>query len=138
MAIIKAGEEEKTKTYSALCSMREPVAPSDLAQLNGLSNIQILQHTPIRVLHRRANAQRPRTIHDFNAQPAADPHRFRLIIKTQAGTYVKEFIHGDLGRTEPSISALLGREVECDELDVMCVDLVWPPNQRRVDCLSVG
>lgn len=53
---------------------------------------------------------------------------FRL--ETQAGTYVKEFIHGDFGRTKPSLRDLLGLttgEVDIIELDVEYVNMEWPP-----------
>ena len=40
-------------------------------------------------------------------------------ITTQAGLYVKEFISGDEGRTEPSISGLLNNKVKKIELDVI-------------------
>jgi len=36
-----------------------------------------------------------------------DAHYFRLYLCTEAGTYIKEFVHGDLGRTQPSVSILL-------------------------------
>jgi tRNA pseudouridine synthase 10 len=40
---------------------------------------------------------------------------FKLDIKTQAGTYIKEFVHGDFGRTQPSLGHLLGG---------VCVDIL--------------
>ena len=43
---------------------------------------------------------------------------FKLYLKTQAGTYVKEFVHGDLGRTRPNISELLGFPADILALDV--------------------
>lgn len=51
-------------------------------------------------------------------------------METQAGTYVKEFVHGDFGRTRPSLADLLGvssGEVDILELDVEGVDMEWPP-----------
>lgn len=51
---------------------------------------------------------------------------FILHLKTQAGTYVKEFVHGDFGRTKPSISDLLQKEVDILALDVTSIDLDWP------------
>lgn len=47
-----------------------------------------------------------------------DPHHFKLSMKTQAGTYVKEFVHGDLGRTKPNLRTLLDADVDILELDV--------------------
>jgi tRNA pseudouridine synthase 10 len=39
-------------------------------------------------------------------------HYFVLHMITSAGTYVKEFVHGDLGRTVPSIGSLLESEAD--------------------------
>lgn len=45
-------------------------------------------------------------------------HWFCLRMSTSAGTYVKEFVHGDCGRTSPSISSLLGgARIDITELD---------------------
>ncbi len=41
-----------------------------------------------------------------------------LHLSTQAGTYVKEFVHGDFQRTRPSLRELLQREVDIVALDV--------------------
>lgn len=35
-----------------------------------------------------------------------------------AGTYIKEFVHGDLGRTTPNVGSLIGKEVDILQLDV--------------------
>lgn len=45
---------------------------------------------------------------------------------TQAGTYVKEFVHGDFGRTKPSVGDLIGAEVDILALDVISINLDWP------------
>lgn len=51
-----------------------------------------------------------------------------LKLHTQAGTYIKEYVHGDLGRTLPNLASV-GEIHSADllELDVMDVDLIWPP-----------
>eukprot|EP00898_Chlorokybus_atmophyticus_P000072 jgi/Chlat1/1065/Chrsp110S01562 len=48
--------------------------------------------------------------------------------KELAGTYIKEFVHGDLGRTHPNLGSLLGGNVETDilQLDVTDIDLPFP------------
>lgn len=48
-------------------------------------------------------------------------------MKTQAGTYVKEFVHGDFGRTKPSIKEIIESEVDILALDVTAIELDWPP-----------
>ncbi|KAI8807791.1 hypothetical protein BJ742DRAFT_298112 [Cladochytrium replicatum] len=82
---------------------------------------------------------------------SCDPHRLiEVEMRTSAGTYIKEFVHGDNGRTKPSLVGLLGIEgVEgaevtrhvskerntevVDYADVLCLDVTavhldWPPN----------
>jgi tRNA pseudouridine synthase 10 len=43
---------------------------------------------------------------------------FILRLTTSAGTYVKEFVHGDMGRTEPNVGMLLGCDADILQLDV--------------------
>ncbi|KAJ3149021.1 putative tRNA pseudouridine synthase Pus10 [Geranomyces variabilis] len=64
---------------------------------------------------------------DATAQHNAMTDLVRVDLKTSAGTYVKEFMHGDGGRTVPSLKDLL--EVESatvETLDVLEVHLDWP------------
>lgn len=49
---------------------------------------------------------RPKIIHSMRTE-FINSHFFILHLVTSAGTYVKEFVHGDLGRTIPSIGTLL-------------------------------
>lgn len=49
-----------------------------------------------------------------------------LDVVTQAGTYVKELVHGEFGRTYPSISSIIGQEIDIVALDVNAIDLDWP------------
>ena len=43
---------------------------------------------------------------------------FKLTLCTQAGTYVKEFVHGDFGRTSPNLCSILDCDVDIIALDV--------------------
>ena len=43
---------------------------------------------------------------------------FRLHVLASAGTYIKELVHGDLGRTTPSVGSLLDTECDILQLDV--------------------
>jgi tRNA pseudouridine synthase 10 len=54
-----------------------------------------------------------------------------LDIVTQAGTYVKELVHGEFGRTNPSISAFIDMEIDIVALDVMSIDLNFPKSLTR-------
>ncbi|XP_005525571.1 PREDICTED: putative tRNA pseudouridine synthase Pus10 [Pseudopodoces humilis] len=123
---MKEGEEEKTKTYSALIWTDKAIQREDIAFLDDIKELKLDQKTPLRVLHRRPLAVRCRLIHTMKSE-YIDEHHFRLHLKTQAGTYIKEFVHGDFGRTKPNIGALLNRTADILELDVESVDVDWPP-----------
>ncbi|XP_037781291.1 tRNA pseudouridine synthase Pus10-like [Penaeus monodon] len=124
--VLKEGEEEKTKAYCALCLARDGYDPKVLDRLSGMTELTLCQKTPIRVLHRRCLATRRKIIHKMLAS-RVDDYFFKLHLTTQAGTYIKEFVHGDLGRTTPSLGSLLGLEVDIIALDVENVALDWPP-----------
>lgn len=47
-------------------------------------------------------------------------------ITTQAGTYVKELIHGEFGRTHPSIFSIIDQWIDIVSLDVINIELDWP------------
>lgn len=55
------------------------------------------------------------------------PNALILDVVTQAGTYIKELVHGEFGRTEPSIQSIIGQPVDIISLDVLAIDLDWPP-----------
>lgn len=124
--ILKEGEEEKTKAYCALCIAHKGYDSSVLEKLGRISQLTVQQKTPLRVLHRRPLATRHRIIHSMRASPV-DDHFFKLHLTTQAGTYIKEFVHGDLGRTSPNLGSILGLDMDIIALDVENVALDWPP-----------
>lgn len=123
------GQEEKEKSYRAFCYSKVPILGDLIRKLHDKAPIEIVQKTPVRVLKRRSLLDRPRTIFTMSGLPM-DEHHFHLRLTTQAGTYIKEFVHGDFGRTRPCLSELLGLEtgtIDILELDVENVNLQWPP-----------
>lgn len=126
MSRMKEGEEEKTKTYTALVWTLKPIKKEDLTFIDDIKDLTLDQKTPLRVLHRRALAVRQRVIHSMTTR-FLDSHHFHLELKTQAGTYIKEFVHGDFGRTKPNMCVLLNTDTDILELDVESVDVDWPP-----------
>lgn len=123
---LKEGEEMKRKSYSALCIVKKQLTEADLEKLKLTKDLKINQKTPLRVLHRRPLAIRPRIIHNIEGEILSD-NRLKLYLETQAGTYVKEFVHSDFGRTVPSLGSILGTDADILELDVESVQLDWPP-----------
>ncbi|KAI9256115.1 hypothetical protein EDC94DRAFT_650501 [Helicostylum pulchrum] len=137
-SIIKEGEETKTKRYRALVWLSEPLTDELIDRINqtGSKEFTIHQKTPVRVFQRRSAAIRPKVIHTSTIQRLNDnvdlssPEACYGVLKlhTQAGTYIKEYVHGDLGRTLPNLASVGGiHSADLLELDVMDVDLVWPP-----------
>lgn len=84
-------------------------------------NICLDQRTPQRVEHRRADLVRNRTILWVKADNIGDD-TFELTLETESGTYVKEFVSGDDGRTQPNFSDALGIQCKVEELDVIAIN----------------
>lgn len=127
-AMLKEGEEGKRKEYLALIWAPEVVSQEALDRLADMEDLVIHQKTPIRVLHRRTLATRDRTIHTMRGE-LVNEHHFRLKLTTQAGTYIKEFVHGDFGRTRPNLRTIMRMDVDILTLDVCEVQLDWPPHK---------
>eukprot|EP00117_Sycon_ciliatum_P026693 scpid47608/ scgid3672/ Putative tRNA pseudouridine synthase Pus10; Coiled-coil domain-containing protein 139; tRNA pseudouridine 55 synthase; tRNA pseudouridylate synthase; tRNA-uridine isomerase len=123
---MKEGEADKIKLYRALILVPGGVSCVELGPISDIKELVLNQKTPLRVLHRRTLMDRQRTVHEMSIEPVDDRH-FHLFLSTQAGTYIKEFVHGDMGRTTPNLGSLLQASVDIIELDVMGVELDWPP-----------
>lgn len=122
--LMREGEAEKQKQYAALVWISRPLEDNDLLSISSLKDLQILQRTPIRVLHRRSPLEREKLIHWMKIERIVGSSQYFLLhLCTQAGTYIKEFVHGDLGRTHPSIGSILGCRAEILRLDVTDVKM---------------
>ncbi len=117
---IKQGEVDKT--YRVKVRFEEPIKRAKLKKVvEELRGAKISQRTPSRVSHRRADKVRKRIVKDIDLE-SVDEDTASIKLKCEAGTYVKEFIHSDEGRTEPSLSTELGLDCVVEELDVIDVD----------------
>lgn len=83
------------------------------------------QRTPRRVEHRRADLVRKRRIHWVKADAIGDDS-FDLELETDSGTYVKEFVSGDDGRSVPNFSERLGIQCVVETLDVLAINYHEP------------
>jgi tRNA pseudouridine synthase 10 len=111
------------KFYKVEVEFQLPVHEPDVkTALDRLSGSLIEQRTPMRVLHRRADLVRKRSVH--SARLVSLEGQYAVIeVTCSAGLYIKELISGDEGRTKPSFSELLGVQAEVKELDVLDVDV---------------
>lgn len=121
-------ETPHAKEYEALVEMEGEPDPARVADLVG-RRIEVVQRTPERVAHRRADKDRVRWIEltalerDPEASAAAEAGRtvWRVRLRTQHGTYVKEVLSGEEGKTEPSLASLLDLPCRCLQLDVVSI-----------------
>ena len=120
VAAIKAAQPDKT--YHAACRADGPVDRARLAGIGRIRDLLLDQRTPRRVAHRRADLVRKRYVRRASVFPGSTPDRFEMRLTVQTGTYIKEFVSGDDGRTRPSVSEMLGVACECVALDVVDVD----------------
>jgi tRNA pseudouridine synthase 10 len=106
------------KTYEVEVEFDRPIGDEKLKEVvRVFKDRTIEQKTPKRVLHRRTDKIRKREITDLG---------FRIIgergaifkITGESGIYIKELIHGDEGRTKPSIAEYLDSRCIIKNLDV--------------------
>ncbi len=92
----------------------------DLAALQAAVGkpIAILQRTPERVAHRRADLEREREVTVLRAA-SASTGQLQLDLRCAHGTYVKEWISGEEGRTQPALPAIAKAPCRCETLDVL-------------------
>ena len=90
--------------------------------INSLEGVKLAQRTPDRVAHRRADLVRRRTVFEVKdpmVELGEDGIReVEVTMRCESGTYVKETVHGDSGRTQPSLASLLKAKCEVLWLDV--------------------
>jgi tRNA pseudouridine synthase 10 len=110
--------ERIDKTYLAEISFRKMIDKKKLKELKQLTEKPILQKTPIRVVHRRADKFRKRMVKKISWE-LLSKKRLQLKITAESGLYIKELITGDEGRTNPNVSDLLDNKVKKISLDVI-------------------
>jgi len=119
--VVALKEDRAAKTYRVLLRTAPPVEEAKLkGTLPVLVGEPIAQRTPGRVVHRRADTTRARRL--LSAEVVGvEGDRAELRVTAEAGTYIKEWVHGDGGRTRPSLAERLGAACEVLELDVLDV-----------------
>ncbi|MEM0016956.1 MAG: tRNA pseudouridine(54/55) synthase Pus10 [Candidatus Korarchaeum sp.] len=116
---LKESSPRVRKLYRALVEVEGEVSEEDLRRIKeGLEGTTVRQRTPTRVLWRRSDTIRLKKVYEINFNRINDK-KFELYILCDGGLYIKELISGDLGRTSPSVTELLGKKSFCSELDVL-------------------
>lgn len=113
--------ESAQKLYRAAVEVDKPISRKQLDVLEkSLSGAVIMQQTPRRVMHRRADLVREKYIYKADVKRLT-PNRFEIKIRCQGGLYIKELVTGDEGRTVPSMAEILNAKAVPLELDVLGV-----------------
>ena len=119
--VVEIKEARCPKEYAALVRFEEEVSGAEmqgrLQRLQERGRVPIVQETPERVAHRRARRERERWIElaGWEREGAG----WRLRVRSAHGTYIKEAVSGEGGRTRPSLAGLLEAPCQCVELDVL-------------------
>ena len=116
-AVLRVKEARPTKRYRVEVLGEVPEAKINEA-LALVPRRAVAQRTPTRVAHRRADRVRTRRIEEARLV-AAESGRFTLELTAEAGTYIKEWVEGDEGRTVPSLAELLAVPLKVAALDVL-------------------
>ena len=112
-----------------LATNPQPVEPLPLPDeatilniIEKLEGVNLAQRTPERVAHRRADLVRRRKVietRDASVEiDASGSISVEFTLRCESGTYVKETVHGDDGRTQPSIASLIKAKCTVEWLDV--------------------
>jgi tRNA pseudouridine synthase 10 len=113
--------ESAQKEYRVLIEFENKIATKELRLLEErLTNVMVMQKTPIRVLHRRADLTREKYIYEVKVKKLS-PKKAEMKVRCQGGLYVKELVTGDEGRTTPSVSEILKNRAKPIKLDVLNV-----------------
>ncbi len=115
---IKASRAEKT--YVVRIELDEDVDEEKLKKSLEMLRTDIAQRTPRRVAHRRADKVRKRRVIRIRLLEKEGPLA-TIEVRGEAGLYIKELMHGDEGRTEPSLASVLGTGCRVLELDVIAI-----------------
>jgi len=121
--VVRIKQLASPKTYRVSVVFEESIDSERLKKVIAvLRGAEISQQTPKRVVHRRADRVRKRKvikIEVLNLPESGSVTGVEIEVKAQSGTYIKELMHGDGGRTLPSLAGLLGVRVTVESLDVI-------------------
>ncbi|NMC08471.1 MAG: tRNA pseudouridine(54/55) synthase Pus10 [Candidatus Lokiarchaeota archaeon] len=120
MQALKGEAPDTRKRYKATCTLEKPIDDATLMSIKEqLEGARIDQQTPQRVAHRRADKTRHKHVYAVTWERVENPLEIVFYIEAEGGTYIKELISSDEGRTRPSISGLAGQKMACKTLDVL-------------------
>ncbi|UCG70054.1 MAG: tRNA pseudouridine(54/55) synthase Pus10 [Thermoplasmata archaeon] len=117
--VVAIKEAKVPKTYEVEVEFKKRIKHEKLKEVvRAFKDRPIEQKTPKRVLHRRTDKIRKRMVIDIGIE-VVDKKKAIFKITGESGIYVKELIHGDEGRTNPSIADYIKAKCEIKSLDVI-------------------
>ena len=111
-------ETKAEKSYRIRFEVEGEVSENAETQILNLSGVILEQRTPKRVAHRRSDLVRKRQVISVENVVIED-NEIQFDVRCQSGTYVKELVHSDEGRTTPSVAEVIGAECSVLWLDVI-------------------
>ena len=116
--VVKVKNRNTDKTYRALAIFEKAIDKKQIGIKMRTLVGKIRQQTPDRVLHRRTDKMRVKRVKSIKYKILGSK-KMEIIIRGEAGLYIKELITGDNGRTRPSVSGALNNPAKVKELDVI-------------------
>ena len=102
------------KNYHTTVALKPAPTATDIKKLEALSGATLAQQTPERVLRRRSDRTRMKKI--FKVRAKISDGKIESDIFAECGTYIKELVSSDNGRTKPSFASAIGKAAVCEDL----------------------
>jgi tRNA pseudouridine synthase 10 len=116
---IKMIGERISKVYKVKVKVERVPSEEEIAKVEKIvKDLVIYQRTPTRILWRRSDKIRKKIIKWIKISSIGG-NEIEVTLEAQGGTYVKEFIDGDNGRTKPSLAELLNTPLRWESLEVL-------------------
>jgi len=119
---LKLEAEIHKKHYRVVFEAEREVSEEELGDLSAkLTGSLVSQRTPLRVLKRRKDRVRRKTVYSAAFRRLGN-NLYEASITCSGGLYVKELFHGDEGRTVPSVAGLLSTKIKILEMEVTGIE----------------
>lgn len=119
---LKLETESRRKSYKVVFETERKVSEEELKGLSEkLTGTVVNQRTPLRVLKRRKDKVRRKTIYEAFFRRLGSG-LYESFVTCSGGLYVKELFHGDEERTVPSVAGLLNTKIKIVEMEVTGIE----------------
>ena len=116
--VARIKQTRSEKSYTVRFKTESIENPDKISEdILALAGTTIEQQTPKRVSHRRADRNRLRKVVSVD-RVDIEGDEIEMTLRCEAGTYIKELVHSDEGRTIPSVTSIIGAPCEVIWLDV--------------------